>query len=255
MTTIAIIQARSGSSRLPKKVLQLVDERPMIQMVVDRVGRAREVDKVIVATTSDPSDDELADFVRQCGAEVVRGDTFDVLARYALVLSANPDADVVVRVTADCPFIDPEIIDDAVSLLKRGEFDFVANRLPPPSLRTFPVGLDVEVCTAKALRGAVANATAPHHREHVMPYLYENGADFKIHVMNLDEDLSQYRWTVDTAVDLEVVRTLAALCPEEPYSWREVLRVAREHPEIGEQNSSVAHKVVTDVDARWQRKH
>jgi len=221
-------------------------------MVIDRAKRANAVDRIVVATTTDPSDQLVADLAREEGVSVVRGDVYDVLARFATVVHEFPETSVIVRITADCPFTDPSIIDDVVHTLKRRGADFVANRLPPPNPRTYPIGLDVEACTTQALLNAHLNARADHEREHVMPYLYREGSGHEVVVLNLADDLSRYRWTVDTADDLRAVRELEARCPEEPFGWREVLDVARRYPWINDINAGVSHKTGADVDSRWR---
>jgi spore coat polysaccharide biosynthesis protein SpsF len=251
MSVICIIQARMGSSRLPGKVLEKIGETPMLEKVVIRLRRARTLDAVVVATTDDPRDDQLVDFCRERGIAVSRGSVFDVLDRFHTVLDSYPEADIVVRVTADCPFVDPEIVDQAVDALRAKGLDFVANRLPPPASRTYPVGLDVEVSTATALRRAWLEALAPHQREHVMPYLYDTPGRFAVSVFQWAEDLQQFRWTVDEPRDLEVVRLLDKLSGPEPFGWRRVLEVARAHPEIQELNITARQKALSEVDDRW----
>jgi spore coat polysaccharide biosynthesis protein SpsF len=251
MTTAAVIQARWGSSRLPGKVLRHVGDSTMLSRVVTRLRRASTIDRIVVATTIAEGDDAVAAEAAGLDVDVVRGDEFDVLARYGKVLEAFPDIDVVVRVTADCPFVDPDVVDEVVTARRDEGLDFVANRLPPPTARTFPVGLDVEVATRAALLAAVAEATAPHHREHVMPFLYESGDRFAFRVIDLAEDLSSYRWTVDTPEDLQAVNELARLAGPEPFTWREVLAVARAHPWIGQINGDRRQKDVSEVDSRW----
>lgn len=251
MTTLCIVQARTGSSRLPGKVLTDLGGRPILERILYRLMRARSIDTVLVATSTDSSDDPVADLADRCGIEVVRGSAFDVLDRFHTALDAHPDADVVVRITADCPFVDPDIVDAVVGLRAARGADFAANRLPPPSPRTFPVGLDVEVATVEALRTAWRDAASPHQREHVMPFLYENGDRFAVEILDLEEDLSGYRWTVDTPADLEAVRALQLLVGPEPFGWRAVLDAARSNPAIGRINSSTPHRAAGDTDSRW----
>lgn len=251
MTVVCVIQARLGSSRLPGKVLARIGGITMLEKVIQRVARSRSIDRVVVATTSDHADDEVEQVAMASGADVIRGSMLDVLDRFNDVLVAYPDTEVIVRVTADCPFVDPDIIDDLVRQLAAGGFDFVANRLPPPSGRTYPVGLDVEVCTAAALREAWLKALQPHEREHVMPYIYETPGRFRILATDLSEDLSNFRWTVDTQNDLAVVQALDVLCGPEPFGWERVLEVARQHPDIAEANSGVVQKHVSETDKRW----
>ncbi len=251
MTTVCVIQARMGSSRLPGKVLMdLTPGETILERVVQRLRRAETVDRIIVATTRDQGDDAIEQACHGLAVECVRGDTFDVLDRYVQAVATVEDADVVVRVTADCPFVDPEIVDSLVRTLRADQVDFIANRLPPPHERTYPVGLDVEVCTREALEEAGRRAEEPHQREHVMPYLYEHPGDFRIRVVDLPEDLAMHRWTVDTPEDLEVVRKIAEAVGPEPFSWRKVFDVTASDAGIEAMNAGQRQKLVTDVDER-----
>ena len=251
MSTACIVQARMGSSRLPGKVLQeLTPGETILGRVVQRLRRAETIDHLIIATTREVADDAIADACRHLGVACVRGDEFDVLDRYAEAIATVPDADVVVRVTADCPYVDPEVIDELVTTLSEQHLDFVANRLPPPYRRTYPIGLDVEVCTRAALETAWRDAAEPHHREHVMPYLYDEGAGFRIQVIDLPQDLSMHRWTVDTPEDLVVARRIAEVVGPEPFGWRKVLAVTLADPSIESANAGQVQKSVSDVDER-----
>lgn len=252
MTTIAVVQARAGSSRLPGKVLQPINGVPMIVKIIMRISRSEEVGSVVVATTREAGDDPVARISAEAGAEVIRGDEFDVLDRFHDVLLARPDASEIVRVTADCPFVDPGIVDRLVRLRRAEGADFVANRLPPPATRTYPVGLDVEVCTPDALECAWREASSLFEREHVMPFLYGNAARFRTIVDELDEDLSRFRWTVDEPADLEAVRAIDAACGPEPYGWEHVLETVRAHPELSAINAGLMQKTVNAVDERWK---
>lgn len=251
MTTVCIVQARAGSSRLPGKVLEPISGVSMLGKVLTRLSRAQSIDVLIVATTTDAGDDAVEAEAERFGAIVVRGSVFDVLDRYHSALEAAPDADIVVRVTADCPFVDPDVVDLLVRTLREEGADFVANRLPPPYPRTYPIGLDVEVSTAAALETAWRDAASAHEREHVMPYLYESG-NFDVRVVDLPEDLSAYRWTVDTPADLAAVRAIDALCGPEPFGWEHVLEVVMANPEVLAINADSAQKSVFDVDSRWE---
>lgn len=253
MTCIAVIQARMGSSRLPGKVLSQLGEYSMLEQIIKRIERSNQVDQIVVATTIDSNDDPIEELCSRIGISVIRGDTFDVLSRFNLVIDSIPEAEIIVRITADCPFIDPDLIDSAVNYLKLNNLDFVANRLPPPWKRTYPLGLDVEVCTRKALIQANDLAREPFQREHVMPYIYREGSEFQFEILNFHEDLSSFRWTVDTPEDLVAVRELQKLCGPEPFSWLKVLAIAKENPWISKLNSEIKHKSVAIVDERWKQ--
>lgn len=276
---VAIVQARMSSSRLPGKVLLEIHGAAMLARVVSRASRARTVDEVLVATSTETTDDVLADFCATEQIHCVRGSQFDVLDRYYQAASATK-AEIVVRITADCPAIDPALVDDAVGTLAaefRGEagsitsaaggtFDFVANRLPPPWKRTYPIGLDTEVCTFASLQRAWREANEPGQREHVMPYFYEgvtlsavrpglstgtSPRGFRIGLLNCEVDLGAYRWTVDTAEDLEFMRRLYDhFGGRDDFSWSEILEVVHSHPQLMQINAAVRHKTLRDVDER-----
>lgn len=256
----AIIQARMGSTRLPGKVLEDIAGLPMLARVVERARRASTLEGVIVATTVDPADDAVAQLCAQRNYPFTRGSLQDVLDRYYQAARLF-QADVIVRLTADCPLIDPGLINQAVRAFFQpagpsGElsqaadhYDFVANRLPPPFHRTYPIGLDIEICSFQALERAWREAGQPHQREHVMPYLYEQEGRFRILVLNHSPDYGHLRWTVDTPQDLELVRQIYARFPgRDDFSWLEVLALFEREPELSRINAEVAHRSYTDAE-------
>ena len=265
MKTIAIIQARMNSSRLTGKVLLDIAGRPMLARVVERVQRSRSLDGLVVATTLDISDDPLVSYCQSNGYEYMRGSQFDVLDRFYQA-ATRLRADTVVRITADCPVIDPALIDLCLHEFTECEVDFAANRLPPPFGRTYPIGLDIEICTYRALSRAWFESTQPHHREHVMPYLYEDATltacsptrsrgstsrGFKVLLLNHVPDYGSLRWTVDTAEDLEFIRQVyAGFHGRDDFSWLEVLDLVQKNPEWSSINASVRHKDMHEVDER-----
>lgn len=261
----AIIQARMSSSRLPGKVLLDIAGRPMLQWVVERARGARSVDVVVVATTNDPSDDPVAAFCQDQDIPYTRGSLHDVLDRYVQT-ARKVEADIIVRLTADCPLLDPALLDETVQALLDADLDFAANRLPPPWGRSFPIGLDVEVATRAALERAWAEATETHHREHVMPYFYDDMPEeaftgrppleiaatprgFCIGLLQHAPDHGALRWTVDTPEDLAAVRAFAEILPGD-FGWREAVDLWLARPDISAINASVAHKSSRDVDSR-----
>jgi spore coat polysaccharide biosynthesis protein SpsF len=219
--TLCVIQARTGSTRLPGKVLADLDGRPMLRFLLDRLD-ALAVDEVVVATSTEPRDDAVAEIAQAAGRPVVRGSEADVLDRFISALDAFP-ADHVVRITADCPLTDPALVERVVARHIDAGADFTANTMP----RTYPKGLDVEVARAQALRTAHERATTREEREHVMPFLYRNPETFRLANVRNDEALGHERWTVDTAEDLEFVRATCARLHGQPhFGWRDVLAVA-----------------------------
>lgn len=251
---VCIIQARMGSSRLPGKVLKDICGKPMLAWVVERVRQSRKVNQVVVATTVEMGDELIAAYCQANAIDCYRGDVFDVLDRYYQA-ARQYRADIVVRVTADCPLIDPQLIDQAVEELQTRGLDFTANRLPPPFKRTYPIGLDVEVVSMRALSEAWEKAEQPHEREHVMPYLYSGPALYNTSVLNAEADYGSQRWTVDTPEDLEFMRRLTALlnCRMD-FTWHDVLALVQAHPELTEINAGVHHKLMTEIDERTRKK-
>lgn len=262
---VAIIQGRMSSSRLLGKILADIAGQPMLTRVFTRTSRAKTLDEVIFATTTDASDDPVVEYCDFSGIPFTRGSLFDVLDRYyQAALQAR--ADVVVRITADCPVIDPTLIDDVVNTLLEDEYDFVCNRLPPPYPRTYPIGLDVEACTFKVLKKAWKEAKEPQHREHAMPYFYEgvkltcqnrtletgtSPRGFNIALLHHTTDFGDYRWTVDTPEDLEFMRQVYShFDGRDDFTWKEVLDLVHDNPELIEINADVQHKTLKDIDKR-----
>ena len=254
-----------SSSRLPGKILAEIAGQPMLQRVFTRTSRAATVTETIFATTTDPSDDPVAEYCDFSGIPFTRGSLYDVLDRYYQT-AKQAKADFVVRVTADCPVIDPALIDDVVNALLEGEYDFVCNRLPPPWQRTYPIGLDVEACTFKVLEHAWREAQEPQHREHAMPYFYEGVAlsrqgrtletglsprGYNIALLHHPTDFGDYRWTVDTPEDLEFMRQVySRFDGRNDFSWKDVLDLVHKEPQLMQINAAVKHKTLKDIDER-----
>jgi spore coat polysaccharide biosynthesis protein SpsF len=260
-----------------------IGSKPMLAWVVERVRRASAVTQVVVATTIDESDNPVFEFCKRKDYRVGRGSVHDVLDRYYQT-AKHFKADIVLRITADCPLIDPKLIDKAVKImlsmtgslqlrakLATPHFDFVANRLPPPWGRTYPIGLDVEVMSFDALEQAWRRGKSKHHREHVTPYLYEGtpvdqlkyripGSPYSsamtpegnhIALMHHTPDYGHLRWTVDTPEDLKLVREIVARFPgRDDFSWEEILEVFEREPDLARINSKIQHKNHLDVDHR-----
>ncbi len=273
LKTIAIIQARMKSSRLPDKVMLDIAGKPMLQRVIERTARARMVDQVILATTTGKDEDPIAGLCNKLGIPCYRGSLQDVLDRYyqcALVYSP----DVVVRITADCPLLDADLIDETISVLTGSSlgnglwqpqgnpelfspptnpsipWDYAATRLPPPWKRTYPIGLDVEAVTFDALASAWKNAKELHEREHVMPFFYEVENRFRCIVGSFNPDYGHYRWTVDTAADLKLIREIYNRLASEDFTWKDVLALVQKYPELDAINADVPHKTFLEVDDR-----
>jgi spore coat polysaccharide biosynthesis protein SpsF len=237
--TVGIIQARMGSTRLPGKVLMNLGGDTVLACVVRRVERARLVQEVLVATTESSQDSLIVQECDRLGVRCFRGSESDVLDRYyRAALSCS--AETVVRVTSDCPLIDPALVDETIRVFLEQAADYGSNVFP----RRYPRGLDTEVFTATALERAWREAREPHQREHVTPYFYEHPETFRIASAPGQVDHSQYRWTLDTAEDLELLRAIFASLGNATSSWREVLALMQAQPKLAELNASVVQKVV-----------
>ncbi len=224
MTTVVVLQARMGSTRLPGKVLRDLAGRPMLVLMLERLGPlvGHGVDELVVATSDGPGDDAIAAASRRAGVSVVRGPEADVLARFDQALADHP-ADTVVRLTADCPLIDPALVGQALDLHRRREAAYTSNTL----IRTYPDGLDVEVIEAAALGAAAVEATDPVEREHVTPFVYRRPGRFQLAALRNPDPLGDERWTVDTADDLaDLDEVVSRLADPTRATWREVLAVA-----------------------------
>lgn len=236
--TVAIIQARMGSTRLPGKVLLPLLGAPMLARVVRRVSRASRLDATIVATSTVSSDDAIVELAQREGWLVGRGSETDLLDRYVQVARAAA-ATTVVRITADCPVIDPGLIDDVVAALDDGQADYASNSLEP---RSYPRGLDVEAMTMAALEVAWREDDDPRSREHATPYIYRHPDRFRLRRVASPVDLSAHRWTVDTPEDLELVKRVYARFGRDDFSWREVLAAIEAEPGWSELNRHVTQK-------------
>jgi glutamate-1-semialdehyde 2,1-aminomutase len=222
---VAIVQARTGSTRFPSKVLKPLAGRPMIERLLERLARSRLVHTTCVATTDLPADDALSRLVEALGYRVFRGSEHDVLSRFHGAAAAC-GAEVVVRITGDCPLVDPVLVDEVISDFLAGNVDYASNVEPP----SFPDGLDVEVFSVEALGMAMRDARLPGQREHVTPWIRQAP---KLRRMNRThvEDLSGLRWTVDEPADLAVVeRVYANFAPRTDFGWTEVLSLQRSRP-------------------------
>lgn len=232
-----------GSSRLPGKVLKDLQGESVLARVLQGVGRANLIDELLVATTDQRADDAIVEECRRGAVSVFRGDEEDVLDRY-FQAAQQSKADVVVRVTSDCPLIDPEITDKTIRAFLDQRPDYAANCLA----RTYPRGLDTEVMTVQALERAWRSAHQPYQRTHVTPYIYEHPEEFKILEVTGEADYSDHRWTLDTPEDLEFIRAVyARLQGRGDFLWRDVLQVLEREPELLALNRSVAQKAVHEA--------
>lgn len=235
--TAIIVQARLGSSRLPGKILQNLGDRTVLQHDIDRLKRVAGADVVVIATTDSPKDDAVAEAAASYGAVVFRGDEQDVLSRY-LGAARMVDADVIMRVTSDCPLIDHEICAAVLSLRARMRADYAANNMP----RLFPHGLDCEAFTRDALERAAKEATSPYDREHVTPYLRRQPGLKRANLVGPGWPANQQRWTLDFPEDLAFFQGVFAELPREHIpTWQDVLSLLGRRPDLLAPN--LAHRV------------
>ncbi|MFB0500160.1 MAG: cytidylyltransferase domain-containing protein [Candidatus Hadarchaeaceae archaeon] len=233
---VAIIQARTGSTRLPKKVLEKIAGKPMLWHVIDRVKNTKLVNEVVLATTSEEEDNPLLKLAEKSGVRGYVGSGDDVLDRY-FQAATKFDADVIVRITADCPLIDSEITDKVIKCFLEDDFDYVSNTVK----LSYPDGLDVEVFSYDALKKAWKKAKKSSEREHVTPYIKNHPELFKIGSVGHERDLSHMRWCVDTERDLRFVREVYKQLYKkgEIFLMKDVLELLEKHPELMEINKGV----------------
>jgi spore coat polysaccharide biosynthesis protein SpsF len=242
MRVVGIVQARMGSTRLPGKVLLDLAGRTMLARVVRRVGRAAGIDELVVATTVASADDPIVEECRQLGVACFRGSEPDVLDRYYRAAGAH-QADVAVRITADCPLIDPGETGRVIRAFFERKPDYASNVLR----RTYPRGLDTEVMTAATLARAWREADEPYQRTHVTPYIYQHPESFRLLAVTGEQDRSVHRWTVDSRDDLEFVRAVyLRMDGDDAFSWQGVLRLLCEEPWLAELNRHVRHKQLVE---------
>ncbi len=233
----AIIQARCGSTRFPNKVFAEIDGKLLLWHVVDRLRYAEWIDDIIIATTVNELDDAIEKWCAKEHIKCYRGSEDDVLKRYYMAAKEYP-SDVVVRVTADDPFKEPEVIDRVIRKLVEEGYDLVTNNFPP----SFPEGLDCEAFTFKTLCDMETQSKDPFEREHVTQFAYRNPEKFRIGNVSSEQNLSKYRWTIDTDLDYEMVNAVYA--KRKPgvqgiLLMKEILEILETSPEIAQINSDV----------------
>lgn len=251
MKVIALVQARGGSTRLPNKVMKTIRGQPMIGLLLQRLSLSQTLDGVVVATSEAQSSDELFDYVTSIGFACYRGSEGDVLDRFHKA-AAYHSADVVVRITGDCPLVDAELVDDCVSTLITLDADYLSNVHPP----TFPDGLDVEVFRFSALEKANRDAQSLHDREHVTPYIVDN-KEFNKQSLSCEHNLADKRWTVDEEEDFSVISNIFEhFLPRIDFTWKEVLAMETRFPNLFEENKAIRRNEGSSMGAGqklWKR--
>lgn len=237
---VAIIQARVGATRLPGKTLADIAGKPLLAHVIQRVRASRTVSEIVVATTTAPEDRAVLDLAVQYGVKVYAGSRDDVLDRFYQAAKLV-SAEVIVRITADDPFKDPQVLDKiAQYFIDHPELDYASNTIEP----TYPEGLDIEVFSFAALETAWREARLPSEREHVTPYIWKNPDKFKVANIKHDEDLSHLRWTIDYKEDLCFAREVyARLYHGQVFLMEDILALLRAEPELCEINRGIARNV------------
>jgi glutamate-1-semialdehyde 2,1-aminomutase len=234
MKIVAIVQARMGSTRLPNKVMKPIAGVPMIELLLARLAKSKQIDQIVLATSTDEHNTPLVEHVQKLGYVCVRGSESDVLDRY-LIAARHVQADVVVRITGDCPLIDPKLVDQVITQFKTESVDYLSNIAPP----SYPDGLDTEVFTLQALEVAGRESQDPFDHEHVTPYLRKSGL-YKTAAVQHSEDLSGLRWAVDEPADFDVVsQVFAYFAPNIHFSWTDVLVLQRSQPALFAANQNI----------------
>jgi spore coat polysaccharide biosynthesis protein SpsF len=238
---VIIDQARMTSTRLPGKVLKEVLGKPLLVWQIERLQSVAAADAIVIATTDNAEDQAIVDLARDMGVNVFRGAEHDVLSRY-FGAAKEFSADTVVRVTSDCPLIDPAVVDRLIAAFLDGcgSFDYVSNTRE----RTFPRGLDAEVFSFAALAEAHAEATKPYEREHVTPFIYLHPQRYRLSQVVSGRDIGWHRWTVDTPEDFELIRRiLVALGQTRPdFALDDVLALLDAHPDWIAINAAIRQK-------------
>jgi spore coat polysaccharide biosynthesis protein SpsF len=238
MKTVIIVQARMTSTRLPGKVLKMVLNKPLLEYQIERLKQIKIADEIVIATTTNDTDQPIVDLCNRLDLPYFRGSEEDVLSRY-YEAAEKYNADVVVRITSDCPVIDPAVCEEAITyfLKNQGQYDYVR-------LEQYPRGLDVEVFSFTVLDECFRGATDKPDREHVTPFIYRHPERYRLKNMICDEDYSHHRWTVDTPEDLELItRIIEELYPNnQKFDYVDILEVLQRYPEWNNINAEVRQK-------------
>lgn len=234
MNIVALVQARMGSTRLPDKVMKPISGKPMIELLLSRLSRSVRIDRIVVATSTEPRNQILAGHVKALGYGCYQGSENDVLDRFYQAAKAE-QADIVVRITGDCPLVDPALVDRVIDEFQRSRVDYLSNVLPP----SYPDGLDIEVFSFQSLERAWHETDKAFDREHVTPYIRESGK-FTVGNFRNEEDLSAWRWTVDEPADFAVItQVFEHFAPRTDFTWQEVRGLQKARPELFSPNQQI----------------
>ncbi|MAZ07570.1 MAG: glutamate-1-semialdehyde aminotransferase [Rickettsiales bacterium] len=231
MKIIAIVQARVDSVRFPEKVLKKIGNKTIIEILLSRLSRSKFLDKIVVATSREKIDEKLVKHVKQLNYEIFKGSKHDVLDRYYKA-AKKFKANVILRVTGDCPLVDHELVDNIIKKFQNSNHDYISNCLKP----TYPDGMDLEIFSFKALKNAYLKCKSPMDREHVTPYFYKYD---KFKILNIENNVnySNLRWTIDEEADFEVLKRIFKSFKNYAFSWKKVLKLVNKKPSIFKYNS------------------
>lgn len=238
-----IIQARMGSTRLSGKVMKEIKGKTVLSHVIERVSQSKMIDEIIIATTVLNRDDLIEAEAIKCGVKVFRGSEEDVLSRYYYAAKEN-NLDAVIRITSDCPLIDPNVIDDIIKYYSNNDYDIVTNACSDLKQRTYPRGLDAEIFSFEALENAFNKANEKYQREHVTPYIYENSE--KVYIYKNNMDYSRYRWTLDTEEDFKLIHIVYDRLYNGKHNFylQEIIKLFESEPELIKINEHIEQKKI-----------
>ena len=248
---VAIVQARCASTRLPNKVLAQIGDKTLIQFLLERVKSCNLIDDIVIATTQNISDDKLTEHIEQLGFKVIRGSSENVLSRFCLVAEKIPASNYI-RITGDCPLIDPFLISKTINFYLSDNFDYVSNSYPP----SFADGLDIEVFSKESLLNANLSTLSKFDKEHVTPWIRNNGK-YKIGTFKNNFDFSNSRWTVDEKEDLELIREIFRhFNYESKFTWEEILEFEKNNPKLFSINKKYRRNegsLISNGEKYWRR--
>lgn len=230
-----------GSERLPGKIMKVVKDKTILEHVVERVSQAKLIDEIIIATTTNQADDEIEALCKKLSIKLFRGNEHDVLSRYYFAAKQN-NIDNIIRITSDCPLIDPFIIDEVINVYNQNSYDIVTNAGADSASRTFPRGLDTEIFSFDMLEKAYENAEKDYQKEHVTPYIYENSDKAFFYKNAIDH--SNYRWTLDTPEDFDLIGKIYDLLynGEHDFYTNDIIKLFLEKPELNKINEHIEQK-------------
>lgn len=241
MKTAVIVQARMGSTRLNGKVMRMLCDKTVLSHDIERIKLSKEIDEIIIATTTNTCDDVIELEAISNGVTVFRGSENDVLSRYYYAAKTNK-VDTIIRITSDCPLIDPHILDDMIKIFNENSYDYISNQSSVVEERTFPRGLDIEIFTFYKLEEAYNNAKREYQREHVTPYIYEN-TENRYHYRS-QENYSKYRWTLDTIEDWNLISEIYdnLYIGKHDFFLKDILKLMKDKPELEKINNMIEQK-------------